>query len=418
MGVGFEFATGWDIWQLKPNVNVPPQGIRSESDLQQYTTSYPKAAVVKGGLGWQMTVDGTEIEYVVDPVTESEAGGNQLVGIMSDLNRFMKMMNKRNSQAFLTVADFPPGTFHPPKDRFVIHIKQDLRFKDIDAIPQVTGGVRLARVRKLWRLLSDPNSAAAKQFFAEKPGGDPMYSGIVKKTLLNWTKIKDSRWPAHKPSAALRGLVTLIATYLMRGYSPQHHGVGAVKYLFFIMSRTSFSGLFKELPAEEQNHYRSAKDDWVNFICVDVMSQLPGIPPTGIDPAGNVLERRVTDRGALAVPIELPITRADWLKGMVDGRDLLSAAEHPLGGLDNATWEDSNPELGHRLRGLAGLGEKMDTLQYSGRPNKAAILEFRARQAALEYKHWPDYAFRMHKFFTEINEGDRHGLIDLDAPGL
>lgn len=418
MGVGFEFATGWDIWQLKPGINVPAQGFRTEADLKQYTTSYPKAAVVKGGFGWQMTVDGTEIEYVVDAVDESDGGANQLVGIMSDLNKFMKMMNARNTQAFLTAADFPPGTFSPPKDRFVIHIKNDLRFKDIDAIPQVTGGVRLARIRKLWRLLSDPNSAAAKQFFSEKPGGNPMYSPIVKRALIDWNQIRDSRWPHHHPSAALRGLVTLIATYLMRGYSPEQHGVGAVKYLFFVMSRTSFSGLFKELPAEEQNHYKGAKDDWVNFICVDVMSKIAGMPPTGIDPAGKVLERKITDRGNLKTPVELPITRVDWLKGMVDGRDLLSAKEHPLGGLDNATWEDSNPELGHRLRGLAGLGDKMDTVQYGGTSNKAAIIEFRARQAALEYKHWPDYAFRMHKFFTEINEGDRHGLIDLDAPGL
>ncbi len=113
MGVGFEFATGWDIWQLKSGVNIPPQGIRNEADLKQYTTSYPKAAVVKGGFGWQMTVDGTEIEYVVDAVDESEGGGNQLVGIMSDLNKFMKMMNQRNSQSFLTAADFPPRHIQP-----------------------------------------------------------------------------------------------------------------------------------------------------------------------------------------------------------------------------------------------------------------------------------------------------------------
>ncbi|MCW5964594.1 MAG: hypothetical protein KIT83_11195 [Bryobacterales bacterium] len=418
MGVGFEFATGWDIYQLKPGVNVPAQGFRTEADLKQYTTGFPKAAVVKGGFGWQMTVDGTEIEYVVDAVDESQAGENQLVGIMGDLNKFVTMMNQRNSQSFLTAADFPAGTFKAPKDRFVIFIKSDLRFKDIDAIPQVTGGVRLGRIRKLWRLLSDPNSEAAKQFFSEKPGGTPIYSPLVKRVLIDWQQIQDSRWPAHKPSAALRGLVTLIATYLQRGYSPNQDGVGAVKYLFFIMSRTSFSGLFKELPMEEQNHYKSAKDDWVNFLCVDVMSKLPGMPGTGVDPKGKVLERRITDRGNLKNSVELPIVREDWLKGMLDGRDLLSAAEHPLGGLDNATWEDSNAELGHRLRGLAGLGEKMDPLHYAGKPNKAAILEFRARQAALEYKHWPDYAFRMHKFFTEINEGDRHGVIDLDASGL
>jgi hypothetical protein len=332
MAVGFEFATGWDIFKLKDGMNIPAGGLQSEADLKNCTESYPKAAVVRGGLGWKMTVDGTEI-------------------------------------------------------------------------------------RKLWRLLADPKSEAAKQFFAEKPGGTPIYSSMVKNVTLNWKAIKDSKWD-HAPSAKLRGLVTLIATYLLRGYSPAKHGVGAVKYLFILMSRTKFSALFNDLPHDEQTHYKAAEADWIDFICKDVMPQVSGMPSTGIDPNGLLIERKITDRGNLKDPIELPITRKAWLTGMLKNQDLLSAAAHPLDGEDDATWHDSNPELGHRLRGLAGLGDKMDAVQYGGRENKAAIIEFRARQAALPFKVWDDYAFRMHRFFTEINEGDRHGLIDLDAPAL
>ncbi|HKU96063.1 MAG TPA: hypothetical protein VJR58_12340 [Vineibacter sp.] len=418
MAVGFEFATGWDIFKLKHGMNIPAGGLKNEVDLKACTESYPKAAVVRGGLGWKMTVDGTEIEYVVDEVAESKAGETQLTFVMADLKAFVRMMNARNVNRFVTAADFPKDTFRAPNDRFVIHIKNELRFKDVEAIPQVTGGVRLARVRKLWRLLADPKSQAAKQFFAETPGGTPIYSSMVNKVTLNWRAIKDSKWKDHAPSAKMRGLVTLIATYLLRGYSPEKHGVGAVKYLFVLMSRTKFSALFNDLPSEERNHYKTAQADWIDFICKDVMSQIAGMPPTGIDPDGLLIERRITDRGNLKAPVELPITRRAWLAGMLKDEDLLSAAAHPLGGDDDATWHDSNPELGHRLRGLAGLGDKMDAVQYGGRQNKAAIIEFRARQAALPYKVWDDYAFRMHRFFTEINEGERHGLIDLGAPAL
>ena len=418
MAVGFEFATGWDIFKIKDGMNLPVTGVRTEADLNHYTTGYPKAAVVRGGYGWKMTVDGTEIEYVVNELEESSGGENQLTFVMADLKRFVTMMNARNAQSFLTAGDFPPGTFRAPNDRFVIHIKNDLRFKNIEAIPQVTGGVRLARVRKLWRLLADPTSAAARQFFADSPGGQPIYSSMINQVTLRPGQLLDSNWPTHKPGARLRGLVTLIATYLRRGYSPEQHGVGAVKYLFILMSRTKFSALVDNLPHDERTHYKAAKDDWVNYICKDVMSKVTGMPPTGVDPDGVVIERKVTDRGNLPVPLTLPITRKDWLKGMLKGRDLLSAEANPLGGADDATWRDSNPELGHRLRGLAGLGDKMDRLTYKGVSNKAAIIEFRARQAALEYKLWPDYAQRMHRFFTAINEGDRYGLIDLDAPAL
>ncbi|WP_031499444.1 hypothetical protein [Bryobacter aggregatus] len=419
MAVGFEFATGWDIHRLRDDAVVPTTGIRDEAQMRLLTTSFPKAYVVKAGLGWSMTVDGTEIEYVVDQVEESDAGKLLLTARMADLLTFTTMMNLRRMQSFLTARDFPPGTFLAPRDRFVIHIKHDLRGKAIEAIPQVTGGIRLARIRKLWRILSDPNSRAAKQFFAETTGGAALYSGVIRQVTLRPSQLRDSNWAGHTPSAKLRGLVTMIATYLQRGYSPRQNGVGAAKYLFILMSRTKFSALFSDLPSVEKTHYRQHPDQWVSYICREVMAHVPAMGPHGIDPAGRLIERRITDRGALGHnPILLPITRNEWLRGMLVGRDLLSAAAHPLGGADNATWEDSNPELGHRLRGLAGLGNRMDRLQYQGRENKAAIIEFRARQATLAHTLWPGYADRMHKFFTEVNEGARHGVIDLDAPPL
>jgi|GEM_PF-2204790 len=417
MGVGFEFATGWDIYKFKAGVALPARGIVSASQLPAFTDPYPKAAVVRGGLGWQMTVDGTEIEYVTSDVPESAAGENQLVGIVGDLTRFVSMMNKRNMQEFLTVKDFPDGTFPPANRDFIIHIKKDLRMKEIEAIPQVSGGVRLARIRKLWRLLADPKSIAAKRFFSETNGGVPIYSPMISKPTLPWKRIKDTNWPDHKPSAALRGLVTLIATYLQRGYSPTGASVGAVKYLFFIMSRTNFSALFNQLPMAEQRHYRRHKDQWVSFICKDIMSQVLTLP-AGLDANGSLIERRIIDRGKLNPGKILPITRKDWLKGIVEGRDVLSAHEHPLGGADNAEWQDADANLGHRLRGLAGLGDKMDSLTYKGRENKAVILEFRARQAVLKYSNWTTYCLEMHKFFTQINEGDRDGMIDIDASVL
>jgi hypothetical protein len=416
MAVGFEFATGWDIYKLNDGVNPVHGTAINDQWIAANTTSYPKAAVVRGGLGWSMTVDGTEIEWVVKEVEENAAGAIQLTQVMNDLTGFVGMLNKRNMQSFLTAADFPIGTFRAPNDRFIIHIKQDLRMKPIEAITQVTGGIRLARVRKLWRLLADPNSHFASVIFGGEGGGARGYAGLLKPIILDHTNMRDPNWPGHVPSAKMRGLLTMIMTYLRRGYSPTQQGVGAVKYLFLLMSRTSFGALFKDLPKEERDYYRTheGKAKWVEYVCRHLMSRMPNMPATGVEPEGMVVERKITDRGNLSTkPVTLPITRKAWLEAMVEGRDLLSAAEHPLGGDDNALWADSNPELGHRLRGLAGLGDKMDTVMYGGRQNKAAIIEFRARQAALEYSLWPGYAAAMHSFITEINEGERHGVIDL-----
>lgn len=422
MAVGFEFATGWDIYKLKDGLDLPKHGVAiNDAWISANTIHYPKAATIRGGLGWSMTVDGTEIEWVTSQVEESEAGANQLVQIVGDLTRFVSMLNARNAQSFLTAADFPKGTFKPPNDRFTIHIKQQMRFKNIEAIPQVTGGIRLARIRKLWRLLAEPNSQAAKIVFGGEGMGADFYSRLLKQVTIQHSQMLDPNWKTHVPSAKLRGLLTMIMTYLARGYSPTGATVGALKYLFILMSRTSFAGLFKDLPNEEQQHYKTGKGkaQWVEYICKHLMSKVPTMPQTGIEPTGMVVERKVTDRSNLAVDaaVVLPISRKAWLEGIVEGRDLLSAQAHPLGGDDNALWADSNPELGHRLRGLAGLGEKMDTVHYNNVPNQAAIIEFRARQAALEWSLWLDYAKHMHRFITDINEAERHDAIDLAPLG-
>jgi len=157
--------------------------------------------------------------------------------------------------------------------------------------------------------------------------------------------------------------------------------------------------------------------DWVDFICRDVMSRVPGMPG-GLNPNGLLIEQLIDDRGNHPQGVQIPIMRRDWLVGMLKGADLLSADAHPLGGPNDDVWRDSNPGLGHRLRGLAGLGDKMDTVQYHDRATNAAIVEFRAQQAVVPIWRWDNYAERMHRFFTAINEGERDGVIDLSAARL
>ena len=71
---------------------------------------------------------------------------------------------------------------------------------------------------------------------------------------------QDPKW-SHVPSTEMRSLVSLIAVYLHRGGIDPGQGVGAVKHLWFIMARTDFATLFKQLPEEEQRHYAQAAND-------------------------------------------------------------------------------------------------------------------------------------------------------------
>src|SRR5262249_43320609 len=155
--------------------------------------------------------------------------------------------------------------------------------------------------------------------------------------------------------------------------------------------------LFKELPDDERQHYQQAPNDWVDYICTTVM---PAVNPSyagGMKPDGWLIDRLVTDYKELVGDkrIQIDITRRQWLVGMTQGTDLLTAKTHP-----EKSWKDAHGE--HRLRGSGALGDKMDEIvldnikstEDSGVIN-APIFEFRAPGVGanvMKHNTWSDYA--------------------------
>lgn len=400
MAIGFEFAIGWQVYRDAPI----PQG-------KSVPPSFDKAAKLLETPYFDVTVDGVEMEFVVHEIPEDAQGEAEVKKRLLYLNEWVKVLNSKKRSGTIPFSEvkslFPPGMDKP----FVLYNCNE----NIAAIPQVTIGIRLGRIRKLMRVLGDEKSQAAQTLFASNKS---FYSQMLTKTNTDHSKLKDSKWADHSPSAKLRGLATYLALYLRRGIVPMDGtSINAVKYLMFIMSRTKFSALFNELPQPEQDHYRHAPNDWVSFICSDVMKVALG---RAVEPGGRLIEYLVDDRRNLQgnQRVHIDVKRDEWLKGMLNGQDLLSAAAHPLDTAENKQkYEDSNPGLGHRLRGLAGLGDKTDPVTYKGQGENTAIVEFRARQAELPYTEWQDYGVKMFRFFREINEGGRHDEVDLEKIG-
>lgn len=397
MAIGFEFAIGWQVYKDAPvpmGASTPP--------------AFDKAAKLLETPYFDVTVDGVEVEFVVHPIEEDAQGEAEVKKRLLYLNEWVKVLNSKKRKGSIPFSEvkslFPPNMSKP----FVLYNCAD----NIAAMPQVTIGIRLGRLRKLLRILGDEKTQAAQTLFASNKS---FYSGLASKTAVDHSRIKDSKWSDHKPSAKLRGLATYLALYLQRGVVPfEGTSINAVKYLMFMMSRTKFSALFNELPLDEQTHYRQAPNDWVSFICSDMMKLSLG---RAVDSTGRLIEYLVDDRRNLQGDqrVHIDIKRNEWLKGMLNGQDLFSAAAHPLDSDENKQkYEDSNPGLGHRLRGLAALGDKMDTVNYQGAAENTAIVEFRARQAELPYPEWQAYGIKMFRFFREINEGGRHDKIDLE----
>jgi hypothetical protein len=401
MAIGFEFATSITVGPANPNV------------------VFPKAARLSRGTGWEMVVDGTDVEFVLTQVEESDLGRGTLELNIDMLLRFIAQLvlefGKQNTAVRTLRKSALPKLF-PHAPDFILSYSGGNQ--PIGCIPQVTAGIRLGRLRRLMRIMSDPNSAVAEQFLGGS--GDQsktFYSKRLGKAALDHKQIKDPNWVGHSASSKLRGLVSLIVLYLLQGDSTA--SVGAVKYLTFVMSRTKFSALFNELPTDERDHYRASSDDWVSFLCT---SMLQAAANKTLDPKGQVIGQLVTDRLNLQGDkrATVPVRRKDWLAGMTKGKDLLSAAAHPIEGKGKTRknvliYKDSNPGLGHRLRGLAALGDKMDDITYGTKTERGAILEFRARQKEVLIGDWKEYALDAFDFFRELNEGDRD--TDLDFGG-
>jgi hypothetical protein len=379
MAIGFEFAT---------NIRVG--------------ATLPKGTRLSRGTGWTMEVDGPEVEFVVAPVTERE----RLQFVMNVLTTFVTSLQ----QAF-QVAN---GSVRTEDSRHLFPNAPALELTrvgpSISCVPQVTAGVRLARMRVLFAALADPTRAAAAQylsssaFYAHRLDATRQIEGVT-----------DPSWPDHTPSPQLKGLLRLIALYLMQGNGS--HGVRLVKYVTFIMSRTKFGTLFQQLPSEEYEHYRRNPNEWVRFVCNTVMLR---VHEQALDPDGPVIGQRISDGGNLAGDdrASIPIKRERWLKSMLDGRDSLSAAAKPIAGPGMkpkyvTLYSDSSQPDSHRLRGLAELGDKMDVITYRDVEERAAILELRARQQEVPFDRWTAFALASFDFFELVNTADENVPINL-----
>ncbi len=400
MAVGFEWQSGWKIY----NSTTAPH-----NDAQK--KYFPKNTILVQRLGWKLVTDGADMEFVTEPVVldlRSQQGlamdgESNLRAAMRSIKLFCADLDDMRGNAAITRAD-KPTLFTGFPDPFVIvpfPAGQTLR-----GFAQVSGGVRLSRLRKFFKEIGTADSQGAKDFLGTYHAA---YATTLRKVHLAKAAYQDTSWAAHQPSAKMRSLAELIALYMNQFRAKGGGKAKVVKYMTFIMARTDFGRLFSELEPAEKTHYEANPDLWVRYICTDIMSQVNGFPATGADPDGRLIEYPLNDMDDLPDDqlVTIPITRKQWLRGMVRGEDVLTAAAHPTGGghlINRRRYQDSFGN--HRLRGLGGLGTAMDTLAMDGlADNQGAIFEFRGQQANLDYTAWEDFSVRAYRFLQTVNFG-------------
>ena len=460
MAVGYEFQTFVSIWSITKELEAEidteyrrAAGVRlmpwdwtpvpvNRNALQQLKTVCEAAKAnnqlkyfAKGSVimrnsvpGWQLVADGADMEFVTDHVSISAEkadadafpGEDTLLAQMDSLTTYVARLNdfhvsrERPATCEWIVRGDAPALFqqYPP---FVIQWSKRMN-RGLCGFPQVTGGIRLSRLRKLFRYFAENKDSDASKLLLGG-GRAEAYAGMLNRVVNNLkvADIKDSNWPDHAPSASLRGLATMIAAYISSGIPRGGDKIPVVKHLLFIMARTDFATMFKEIKPEEQEYYRKHPDQWVDFMCKDIMKKLPDVG--AVDPKGKLIDFKIHDYGKLSEEqaITLPLTREEWLVGMTRGQDLFSAQAHPTKwySKDKKYYKDSHGE--HRLRGAGGLGDKMDHIAVGDLEKNAPVFEFRGPgfgENTMPYADWKSYALKTYRFLAAINIHSKKQKID------
>lgn len=342
----------------------------------------------------------SEIEFVVQPPIEERAGENsvkdvmdRVVGLANSLNRYkdeqqfsLNNVTKNNNDAAYTI--FP-------------------KMGSIAANPQVTAGVRLDRINAFANHAKEPRSVANRLLSMNGNEGKAfiLYNSYAQGAVA-YAKNQSSK-KLLRVSSDLTGLVTLLISYLIAGadYADKsvdvyYRSLPYIKHLTILMARTDFATLFKQLPKNEQVYFKQNPGKWLDMIMNGAKRVESKDWSDGI--AGKVVERKKRpedDEDYEDFPVS--VSREDWLYGLLNGYDLMSASYYN-------SMTKYGREMKDELEGMGKLGSKVDKV---GKDKKtiesAGIFEFRKVEDNMPLDKWCEFAIDAYNYIVKLNNTQR-----------
>ncbi len=367
--VGYEFETGWGVVEKVPGT------------FKSKRKPFHKGQILHAYQGFNMTVDETStelggaIEWVVDPPIPETAGVGTLDGIMQRLEALAAQIEPLNARPKFTM-DEATGD---PRDSYIeVYPSIAGGAANMPANPQITGGIRLDMMAKLFEELGNRNQHNDAHSQARS---DLMTTGE------GMMAVAAQRANTIAGSDKLRGLAAQIIAYLRAGAMP----IGAVgpgqaykyaKLIGKIMARTDFGSQFKMLDLAERQPFEQNPQTFATLI----------LNAAGLGGGAHVFERKVRkDPNDVAKGVfTFPVSRQDWLIGIVNGSDMLSSKHMPQ-------WKSE-------LEGLGALGSKTDRVNNNVDPG--VIVEFRQARANVPYTQWRAFATRIFNYIVYMNGRD------------
>jgi hypothetical protein len=382
--VGFEFQTGWQAYREVRTQGGPSQ----RQELPKETALFGGR---RSGLGWTMETDGAEIEFVIEPPLENKAAVADVFGRLQFF--LLKLEAAGRERPLITAAAYPDlfNVEHRQSKLVIVPEPHTSASSHISAQPQVTVGVRLSRIHLLFEELGRLGLEVRDPTF-ERDGLESLYFSKLYRDIGR-RAFEAGPVQGRAPSPRLRGLMAMIVQYLRGGIAGGTRAYA--KDMAYAMARTDFATIFAGLPVTERSYFQQNPEAWVQYAL-----QTAGL---GAGSGGErLINQRISDGGARSLgsptpPVELPLTRAAWLRAMAaptQPRDLFTAdatAGDPL-------YTDDQGK--NRLRALGLLGSKQDTV---GHGKEGVIIELRQLRRRVPWPEWSQLAHRIVDYMAELN---------------
>ncbi|WP_223280238.1 DUF4157 domain-containing protein [Nostoc sp. PA-18-2419] len=342
-------------------------------------------------------------EFVTDAFEEDENGRKALEKALKDFTEItQRITGFFGKRQVVHAAEVAPNSGLVGKVIFPA--------KSAAGALQVTGAVDLARVPELMKSMNAAENESEETKQQRKDTRDMLgaalggalgpSSAIGKAPIKAEEAIEDhlyfaefSNWhpPEEFGSKELCGLLSLIASYIV---SADNKNLGYAKTIAPVMARTDFAAMFKLLDRNEQTYFKQNSDALVylvKYATGDLDMQ------TDLFPHGIYNDPRAAgagDQNALE-----GLTRKQWILGIMNGTDYLTAAhfnENP-----DLNLEDTHDKKDD-LESMGAMGSRTENVDNNRK--EAPIFEIRSLGQLATPEQLQERALEIFDYIVSLNK--------------
>jgi hypothetical protein len=321
--------------------------------------------------------------------------------VMNTITRVSAALDARQGEESFLLDDVQAEGFEGNPGIMVFPLRGALLYE-----PQMTGGFKLDELPRLLEYLQVPDKAPGvigrsaheqrKEAKQDLHRTTVVAANTIRRTAEEQAKGLPQESVRGESTDGLVGLVTLIGSYLSYG-SDLEINPNSKSIAGGLMSRTSFAHNFTLLPHPLRMYFREDPNRFVAFAL-----NAAGLPEDGND----LLYSRPVEHGDAGrrEQRQIPLTRAEWLKGIPAGKDLLRNYKHLTEAEKNQVGNRKD-DWDHIHGSLGALGSVDDKVGKSGKEEIALVAELRRMKADLRTADLKPLALAAFDLVQRLNEG-------------